>query len=66
MSDKKDIESKVENQSSSEASISKRLSESDVHKKNKMNDFMKQRISSALKPMKMFINFNPEEENNFE
>lgn len=33
--------------------------------KSRINDFIKARISQALKGMKMFVNFNPETEENF-
>jgi len=33
---------------------------------NKTADFVKQKLSQALSPMKMYLTFNPETESNFE
>eukprot|EP00801_Mesodinium_rubrum_P000195 Mrub_00195.p1 GENE.Mrub_00195~~Mrub_00195.p1 ORF type:complete len:1363 (-),score=154.37 Mrub_00195:189-3848(-) len=39
--------------------------EKKLFSKRSLNDFIKARISQAVKPMKMFVNFNPETEDNF-
>lgn len=39
--------------------------EKKLFSKRSLNDFIKARISQAVKPMKMFVKFNPETEDNF-